>query len=73
MSYHYSDVTDDKTQAEGSVLHFYHYKQQNQCNPYVEVRVPLPALRWALLLAHRMALNLDSSVPRRFSPAAYSS
>lgn len=36
-------------------------------------RTSLPALRWALLLAHRMALNLDSSVPRRFSPAAYNS
>lgn len=33
----------------------------------------LPATRWARLRAHRMALNLDSSVPRRFSPAAYRS
>lgn len=33
----------------------------------------LPATRWARLRAHRIALNLDSSVPRRFSPAAYSS
>lgn len=31
----------------------------------------IPALRWGLLLAHRMALNLDSSVPSLFSPAAY--
>lgn len=31
----------------------------------------VPALRWGLLLAHRMALNLDSSVPSLFSPAAY--
>lgn len=33
----------------------------------------LPATRWARLREHRIALNLDSSVPRRFSPAAYSS
>lgn len=33
----------------------------------------LPATRWARLRAHRIALNLDSSVPRRFSPAAYRS
>lgn len=32
----------------------------------------VPALRWGLLLAHKMALNLDSSVPSLFSPAAYS-
>lgn len=31
----------------------------------------IPALRWDLLLAHKMALNLDSSVPSLFSPAAY--
>lgn len=31
----------------------------------------VPALRWGLLLAHKMALNLDSSVPSLFSPAAY--
>lgn len=31
----------------------------------------VPALRWGLLLAHKIALNLDSSVPSLFSPAAY--
>lgn len=47
-----------------------HQPPQSHGHPVPEA---LPATRWVRLLEHRIALNLDSSVPRRFSPAAYRS
>lgn len=67
----------------GSFDRWRKFRHREQCCTFLSLhttessyylgRTSLPAWRWALLLAHRMALNLDSSVPSRFSPAAYNS